>query len=401
MEFNSSLIPLLYLLGTTQGIFLSLALFTSKAGNRIANRYLGALTLIFSASLADYVLDYSQLLDEYVRLRTLLWPRDFLFGTLLYFYVREMSRPGSVLLRGRQWLHFLPAFLHVLVTWPILFISPERQILIFDQEADDRWPDQIFSFLLGDFETFTAIFQLSIYFALSWRLLKQHRSHIKDNFSYADRVSLDWLRLLVVGIFSIYVIWVVGELISELFGLSTLVDILLGASMVVLIYGMGYLGLRQPLIFSRPVQTQKNSVEGVKSAHEIVFKESKYKNSPLTPDLSQALLDEARLVMLSEQAFLNPKLSLPELAEKLDVSVNYLSQIINEQAGLNFFEFVNSYRVEHAKKLLSQPVKMSILDVAMGAGFNSKSAFYTAFKKLTDMTPTEFRRLAKQDDRLA
>jgi AraC-like DNA-binding protein len=375
MDFNSSLIPLLYVLGTAQGIFLSLALFSSKAGNRVANRYLGALTLVFSATLADYVLGYTPFLEQYIQLRTLLWPKEFLFGTLLYFYVREMTQPQSVLLRGRQWLHFLPTFLHVLATWPILFLSSERQIQILDQAEDERWPDLIFSFLLGGFETLAAMFQLSIYFALCWRLLKHHRRHIEDTFSYTDQVTLDWLRLLVAGIFSVYVIWVVEELVSDWLGMDDLFDILLGASMVILIYGMGYLGLRQPLIFSPSAQTPEHVVEDAESAIEVALQEDKYKNSPLTPDLSQALLNEVKGVMISEQIFLNPKLSLPELADRLSVSVNYLSQTINEQTGRNFFEFINSYRVEHAKKLLSGSEKLSILDIAMRAGFNSKSAF--------------------------
>jgi hypothetical protein len=221
----------------------------------------------------------------------------------------------------------MAAFLHVLATWPILLLSSERQIQILDQAVDERWPDLVFAFLLGGFETFAAMFQLSIYFTLCWRLLKRHRSHIEDTFSYTDQVTLDWLRILVAGIFSVYVIWIVEELVSEWLGMDDIFDILLGASMVILIYRMGYLGLRQSLIFSHPAQAPENIVEDAGSAIEIALQESKYKNSPLTPDLSQALLDEVKGVMISEQAFLNPKLSLPELANKLGVSANSLGKL--------------------------------------------------------------------------
>jgi hypothetical protein len=96
---------------------------------------------------------------------------------------------------------------------------------------------------------------------------------------------------------------------------------------------MGYLGLRQPLIFSCPADTPENVAEDAESAIEIALQENKYKNFPLTSDLTQALLDEVKRVMTSEQAFLNPKLSLPELANKLGASAYYLSQTINEQAA--------------------------------------------------------------------
>lgn len=400
MNLDGLLIPLLFILGAAQGVFLSLALFASKAGNREANRYLGALTLVFSAALIDYVLDYTQLREPYIELRTLLWPKEFLYGALLYFYVREMTLPGRFALRGLQWLHLLPMFLHVLATWPILLFSSERQIAILDHTETELWPDWVFAFLLGDFETYTAMFQLSIYFWLCWKLLKHHRSHVENTFSYTDQVSLDWLRLLVTGIFVVYVIWIVEELLGGLLGMAGILRIALGVSMVALIYGMGYLGLRQPLIFNRGSEMPEVRQDVGEMQTEGV-QEDKYKNSPLTPDLSKALLVEVRGTMSEGLAFLDSKLSLPDLADRLGVSVNYLSQTINEQAGQNFFDFVNSYRVDLAKKLLVESGKMNVLAIAMDSGFNSKSAFYNAFKKQTGMTPSEFRRQAIQDQQAA
>lgn len=97
--------------------------------------------------------------------------------------------------------------------------------------------------------------------------------------------------------------------------------------------------------------------------------------------------------MQTDRAYLDNQLSLPQLAERLDVSVNYLSQTINQQTEKNFFDYVNGYRVEEAKQLFNDGTQQpqSILDIAMNAGFNSKSAFYTAFKKHTGMTPGAYR----------
>jgi len=98
--------------------------------------------------------------------------------------------------------------------------------------------------------------------------------------------------------------------------------------------------------------------------------------------------------MEQEKLYLDAKLSLPRLSEALKVSSNYLSQVINEQLNHNFFDFVNGYRVEEAKgRLIGDKGKSAnILTVANDAGFNSKSAFYSAFKKHTGMTPGEFRK---------
>jgi hypothetical protein len=170
------------------------------------------------------------------------------------------------------------------------------------------------------------MFQLSIFFALCWQLLKRHHHHIEETFSYKDRVSLGWSRMLVASTFSVYIIWIIEKFVSESLGMGEVFNITLGVSMVILIHGMGYLGLRQSLIFSRPALMPEHLAKKTDSAIENVLQKGKYKSSALTPDLSQALLNELKRVMVSEQAFFNPKLSLPELADKLGVSVNYLSQ---------------------------------------------------------------------------
>ena len=100
--------------------------------------------------------------------------------------------------------------------------------------------------------------------------------------------------------------------------------------------------------------------------------------------------------MTQDKPHRDSQLSLPQLAEKLGVSVNYLSQIINEQLDQNFFEFVNAYRIDEAKEILidKRREKENILTIALESGFNSKSSFYTAFKKQTGLTPGAFRKQA-------
>jgi len=199
---------------------------------------------------------------------------------------------------------------------------------------------------------------------------------------------LRWLRRLLFGVIAVYVVWVLEEFISELFGLEDTFFLLLGISMVVLIYAMSYLGLRQPVIFTGEVtQEAKETPEGLSD-------DTKYKTSSLSPILSEGLLDELKQLMITDKLYLDSKLSLPRLADELKVSVNYLSQVINEQLNQNFFDFVNSYRIEEAKARLADEKSKNdnILTIATDAGFNSKSAFYSAFKKHTGMTPGEFRK---------
>lgn len=390
-----SIIPILYLLGAGQGAFLALALFSSKAGNQRANRYLAGLTLVFSLALIDYFLDITGLRNQFIWLRTLLWPKEYLYGVLIYFYVRELTQPNIYFLQGRQWLHFIPVILHILVTWPLLFLSNNRQQDILNNRANVM-PDSLWAFVLGDFELFTTIFQITLYLLLSLRLLNLHSERIKNAFSYSENISLKWLRILLLGIFIVYFIWLGEELFSKWLHLEKTFDILLGLSMVILIYSMGYLGLRQPQIFT---QTGKNldletEFEGKIATIKDTINKKKYKNSPLSPDLIKKFATELQQLMETEKPYLDNKLSLPDLAEKLGISVNYLSQIINEQQGKNFFDFVNGYRIREAKQRLSNPQRSNenILTVAMDAGFNSKSAFYNAFRKHMNMSPSEYKK---------
>lgn len=115
---------------------------------------------------------------------------------------------------------------------------------------------------------------------------------------------------------------------------------------------------------------------------------------------SEQMLDYKRQLedlMVGEQAYLQPNLTLPALANAIGCSVNHLSQVINSGFGMSFFDYLNSHRVAHARKLLTQLDGQcrAILNVAFSAGFNSNSAFYSAFKKHVGMTPAQFRRASK------
>jgi len=120
----------------------------------------------------------------------------------------------------------------------------------------------------------------------------------------------------------------------------------------------------------------------------------KYAKSGLN---SKQLLEYKRrleLIMQSQEAFLTSELTLPKLAKAVDCSVNHLSQVINAGFGMSFFDYLNRYRIEFAKELLSKLDGQDnvILNIAFTVGFNSNSAFYAAFKKYVGQTPAQYRR---------
>jgi AraC-like DNA-binding protein len=120
----------------------------------------------------------------------------------------------------------------------------------------------------------------------------------------------------------------------------------------------------------------------------------KYAKSGLSTRQLQAYKRHLEHVMKTDQVFLQSDLTLPKLAEAVGCSVNHLSQVINAGFGMSFFDYLNRYRIDHARTLLTQREGHSgaILNIAFSVGFNSNSAFYAAFKKCVGQTPAQYRR---------
>ncbi|HEX6333356.1 MAG TPA: helix-turn-helix domain-containing protein, partial [Flavisolibacter sp.] len=118
----------------------------------------------------------------------------------------------------------------------------------------------------------------------------------------------------------------------------------------------------------------------------------KYSKSGLSEDMASRIHRELGILMETEKLYTESELSLADLATKLSVHPNYLSQVINEKEGRNFYDYINTLRIEAFKKLVTKPgsQKYTILSLAYDCGFNSKSSFNRFFKKITGQSPSEY-----------
>ena len=125
----------------------------------------------------------------------------------------------------------------------------------------------------------------------------------------------------------------------------------------------------------------------------------KYAKSGLNAELLSDYKERLEIIMLEQQIYLRPDLTLPRLADAVGCSVNHLSQVINAGFEMSFFDYLNRHRIRHAKGLLRKldDCKGAILNVAFTVGFNSNSAFYASFKKCVGQTPAQYRREAKNN----
>jgi AraC-like DNA-binding protein len=119
------------------------------------------------------------------------------------------------------------------------------------------------------------------------------------------------------------------------------------------------------------------------------------KKSKKTETVNMSIVTTLEEAMNNQKLYLNPNLSFERLAEKMQVPSKDLSNVINRHFNVNFYEYINGYRIEEAKQQLEDPLNNSknITDIFYDAGFNSKSVYNTLFKKNYHMTPSQYRKL--------
>lgn len=156
-------------------------------------------------------------------------------------------------------------------------------------------------------------------------------------------------------------------------------------SLSVFIILIGYFGLKQKEIF---IQYTDSGIEYVTEP------KPKYSGVVLKEADAENHISKIRSFMSKEKPYLDANLSLPRLAEKLNLPSHHLSRVINEQFNVNFFDFVNQYRVDEVKSRMGNPEfeNLTFLGIAFDCGFNTKSAFNRVFKKITGLTPSEYKK---------
>ncbi len=365
------------------GIFLSFFLFLlllRKKGKSLPDKILAVWMLVIGLHLLNYYLYSLDFWIRYPHLVGVAAPFPLLHGPLLYLYTLFSLRPQSRI-RYRNYLHFAPAALvYIYLSRFYFFYSAEEKALL-DMGAMD------------DFALFTNLVLVAFvvsgitYPVMAYRLLGNYQKLIDANYSNDERISLNWLKYSIwwIGLIflTVAVVTLLREGMGHEFGFN--IDLVFYVMIVLFIFGLGYSGIRHQDIFSDNPATEGMPIVEPKPAGE-------YKKSSLDADTALALHQKLLQFMKEQKPFLEPKLTLGNLAQSLGLSVNHLSQVINQYEGVNFHDFVNKYRVEEFKNLASHPHSRhyNILALALDAGFNSKSAFNMVFKKHTDKTPSQY-----------
>ncbi len=359
-------------LGVSQGIFL----LVNKSAKNNANKFLGVLVLsILPFFLVPFLYRY-RLLDNFPYFVGVSRLVPFLIGPLVYLYVRACTQKGFEM-RPLLWLHFLPVLFEIFYSMPIFLLSgPEKVAHHVTFSKVGAVIDPPFTYLIKSAVAF-------VYFAISTKLIFQYRRYVNNSTAAIDTAFHRWLLAFII-VLSFPVLGLLSFVFAQFNAYSSIILFLGLLSFLLSIF---IATLVKPQIF----HAFPHQMPIPESAEE---QKQKYENSRLQTAQKDKYLEKLKTFMATEKPYQSPELTLSQLSEKVKIPAHYLSQIINEKLNCNFLDFVNGYRVEDAKEKLVDPKfeHYTIVSVAYEAGFNSKSTFYAAFKKVTGMTPSKYRK---------
>ncbi|WP_404341252.1 helix-turn-helix domain-containing protein [Pseudoalteromonas mariniglutinosa] len=372
------------IIGIVQGVFLVLTLIAKSSNKHTANHYLTLLLGAFVIALSTQWLSVAGYAEKLKPLFAVASSVVFLFGPLLYFYVKSLTLPEAKV-RNLGLPHFAPFFIYLILVVYATFFSAAELKVVTDESISDFSAGKI---LLPLFKLAHVI----SYTIACLILLVRYAQLIKHNYSNIDNINLLWLRNLVIG-FILFECTLITALLFDLsaVGVASNADTLLSFILVLLIFMTGFYGMHQPAINSTPFKfnpdkRDSDDVHNVAGINE--NKSSTQKN--LRPEDISVITDKLS-TFRSERVYLDRFLNLHTLSELVGVSQHKLSEYLNSHIGMTFYEFVNKARIEDAKQRLVES-RQSILDIALDVGFNNKATFNKAFKSFESTTPSEFRR---------
>ena len=371
------------LLGAVQGAVLAAAL-AARRKNRVANRILAALVGALSLMLLFGLLERRWGFASHPHLIGLGIPLPFLFGPLVYLYVTALTRPAARF-EARWLVHGLPFAADLLYLLPVFYLKGgSEKVALAEASNAGQVP-----LSLRFFEILLLVQAMS-YLIASWVALRRYTRRIEGYFSDLARIELRWLMAMVLAHATVWSIVIVTILLRAaglasplLQGLSQAIQV--GSALI--LFATGYVSLWQPELLEK--------AQAARAAEPARRPLPKYQRNRLADEEAAALARTLTERMRDGKLYRNGALTLEVLADEVGATPHMLSQVLNLHLRKSFYVFVNSYRAEALMAALADPAqrRRGVLELALDAGFNSKSTLNSFFKRYTGVTPSEFRLL--------
>lgn len=351
-------------------LLLAIFLLRYSKGSVISNRILGTFMLLYVLiNCNDFVWIYN-MYQQYPHFYNFANSFQFLLPPLMLLYTLSVVKE-SFRINKAHLLHILP-FLVVAFIYFFLY-------QIYDAESKLRLLSNGFrESPFFDWVDSAKIVQQLCYLLVSVFIVFYHPFKNKHLPFKPEKHLLTTLKYLLIGILFLTVVNLVEKEIHFQKSLHYSLKILEILVYLTMISTLIVRGLLYPEMFSNNGRNRNGQ---------------KYNKSPLTPEHKYHYLRKIKSYMEESQPYLSSFMNLTDFAKEVSIPSRYLSQVLNEEMGMSFYDFMNKYRIAKAGELLSNPDynDNSIIDIAWECGFNSKSVFNASFKKFTGMTPTEFR----------
>ena len=367
---------MIYLTGIIISAFLSFLLLTKK-DKSLADKTLFIWLCITTLHLTIFAFKATERQFQIPYLLGIEILLPLVHGPFLFLYVTAFSaRP---LKTGYGLLHFIPFVLGVLFVLPFLLLDIDDKVLVYQNDGRPFQTHRDIIFI-------ATLLSGTTYCLLSLLRLYRHKKKVRDVFSYTEKIDLQWLFYLTLGLLGI---WMVSFFASDEY---------IFISVVLYVLFIGYFGIKQVGVFTnqQPVAQEpviaEPSVGIVAMVDETPPESIKYGNSSITKEQIRQIHANLQELVHREKPHCTPGLTLPDLARQLNVHPNTLSQVINSMEQKNFFDYINTLRVEEFKSRVvkTENQKYTMLFLAHECGFNSKTSFNRNFKNCTGQSPTEY-----------
>ena len=350
-----------FAVATTIGLLLILSSFRTNKANLI----LGVFMCIANFGLVDAFLQDTGIFEQYPRLIFIPTNCYFLFTPLLALYVARLIG------KRMSFFLFIP-FLLELIAFGVMFsLSPEEKWEIF---ISDKYGMYNTYFMLA-----LVLFNAAVLLVILTHI-RMHQSRALKEYSHREGVTLDWVRhfiYITLGFQAFFLLETCSDIFLTDSSFIPYMSDLASVFSLSLYIWIGYKGAKQPEIFLGELELKPPPLkQQVSKPKENLVEEFK----------------EMQAFVMANKPFKNSKITLNELADQLNIHSKKLSKIINQETEKNFFQYINDLRLAEFKRSVSQQSikEMTILGLALDAGFNSKSSFNSLFKKSEGITPSEW-----------
>ncbi|MBO9663805.1 AraC family transcriptional regulator [Dokdonella sp.] len=305
--------------------------------------------------------------------RVVVVPNAYLLGPLLYGYAKALTSAAPSVDVRRDLRHALPCAV-------VLAFSLGNALAAFDRSPTGR--------MLVQFTLHAWVLQGVPYLVLAARRTYAARPLLEQVNADEAALHLAWLRRLVAVIGAMWLLEAIDR-IPRVAGLAGYEGFNLALAWLTFgaLFLLAWFALRQRVLI--PPEVNESLPIGDESPV------ARYERSGLDPAQCARIADELARLMRSEHLYADSRFDLRELSRRSGWPPSYISQALNQGLRQNFFEFVNGFRIAAAQRCLADPDdRRTTLDIALACGFGSKSTFNAVFKRMSGMTPREFRRSA-------